>query len=436
MALHPVLFDELTQALKPRAFDALTLRDTRLPAIPNKTHAIIGMRRAGKTSYLHQLMAEARQTIPPERAFYISFDDDRLAGMGMEQLSALFDEYYRRYPDYKQAQTLYCFLDEIQLVTGWERVIRRLMDTENIQIIVSGSSAKMLSREVHTSLRGRGMETIIRPFSFPEFLRHHAAEVTHQRDQWTSAQIGTIEKWFSQYLKIGGFPEAQSLEASVRINLLQSYVDTVLFRDVIERYQLRQIAALRWLTRHCLRNPAGSLSVHRLYLDLRAQGHSVSKDALHDILIHLQDAFLISAVPIATESERQKNSNPRKIYPADHGLVAAFDSSGRSNTGHALECVVYTELSRRKKEISYVKTPNGFEVDFLIRYPGEREELIQVCADIADDKTLEREIRALDDAGLAYPKATKRLLTMYREIPKIKTDVIVQPTYEWLFEGA
>ena len=158
-------------------------------------------------------------------------------------------------------------------------------------------------------------------------------------------------------------------------------MDTVLFRDVVERYAVTQVAALRWVVRQCLRNPAGSFSVHRLHRDLKAQGHGLAKDAVHAMLNHLIDAFLVTAVPLATESERQRNSNPRKLYPADPGLIKAFDASGRSNIGHALEAAVSNELERRGAEVGYVKTRRGLEVDFLARHAAGGEELVQVCAD-------------------------------------------------------
>lgn len=194
--------------------------------------------------------------------------------------------------------------------------MRRVMDSEKVEVVVSGSSARMLSREVHTSLRGRGMETVIRPFSFRELLRHRGEELEQDARRWTAAQRSLVEKRFQQYLLEGGFPEAQGLAPALRIELLQGYVDTVLFRDVVERYGVSQVAALRWLVRQCLRNPAGSFSVHRLHQDLKAQGHGVAKDAVHAMLGHLLDAFLLSAVPLATESERQRNSNPTQARPS------------------------------------------------------------------------------------------------------------------------
>lgn len=437
MALHPVLLEKLNAALRTSPQPRLTTRDARLPALPGKAHAVIGMRRAGKTTFLRQLQAGLRQNLPPERAVYLSFDDDRLSGIDAGQLDALLEEHYRRHPELRGEATVHWFLDEIQLVAGWERFVRRILDTEQVEVVVSGSSARMLSREVHTSLRGRGMETVIHPFSFREFLRHRGEEPDKAPSRWTSAERSRVEKRFREYLREGGFPEAQGLPAGLRVELLQGYVDAVLFRDVVERHGVTQVAALRWLIRQCLRNPAAAFSVHRLHLDLKAQGHGVAKDAVHALFGHLLDAFLIAAVPLATDSERQRNSNPRKVYPVDPGLIGAFDAGGRANIGHALESVVHGELARRKAEIGYVRTHPGFEVDFLARYPGGGVDLIQVCADAGNPGTLARELRALEDAAHSHPRALRRLIVLERERASEQKipGVLVQPAYEWLLAG-
>jgi len=436
MPLHPVLLEKLNVALASGVPSPLTRRDARLPVVPGKVHAVIGMRRAGKTTFLQQLLAERRGDLPPERTVFISFDDDRLADLELDQLGQMLDEYYHLFPELRGREKVYWFLDEIQLVPGWERFVRRVMDSERAEFVVSGSSARMLSREVHTSLRGRGMETIIRPFSFREFLRHRGEEPQIEPARWTSALRSLIEKRFREYLVEGGFPEAQGLAPALRVELLQGYVDTVLFRDVVERYGITQVAALRWLTRQCLRNPARAFSVHRLYLDLKAQGHGVAKDAVHALLGHLLDAFLISTVPIATDSERRRNSNPRKIYPVDPGLIPVFDTSGRSNLGHALETVVMNELERRGAVPGYVKTDDGYEVDFHCRYRTGKIELVQVCADMSNAVTTARKVRALEAAAKLYPKAIRRLLTWSRDIMPAETPagVIVQRVYEWMLE--
>ncbi len=434
MTLHPVLLEKLNTAVAPALPPPLTRREARLPAVAGKVHAVIGMRRAGKTTFLRQLQRERRQAVAPERALFVSFDDDRLANLEVEQLNLLLEEYYRRYSELRGRETVLWLLDEVQLVAGWERFVRRVVDSERVEIVVSGSSARMLSREVHTALRGRGMETVIHPFSFREFLRHRGEEPDKPVAHLTRAERSLVERRFGEYLVEGGFPEAQGLAPPLRVELLQGYVDTVLFRDVVERYAVSQVAALRWLTRQCLRNPAGAFSVHRLYQDLKAQGHGVAKDAVHALLGHLLDAFLIATVPLASESERRRNSNPRKIYPVDPGLIGAFDIGGRGNLGQALETVVFNELTRRKAEVGYVKSREGFEVDFHAHHLAGGEELIQVCAEPSGADTRRRELRALTQAAGDYPRATRRLLVLTHDqvAPASPPGVQVQPAYEWL----
>jgi len=415
MALHPVLQEKLVAGLEPIRLEGLTPRDAQLPAIKNKVHTVLGMRRVGKTTFLRQVQQTQQQALAPERAVYVSFDDDRLADLPLAQLDALLEEYYRMFPRFRGREPVWWFFDEIQVISGWERFVRRLMDTEKATVVVSGSSARLLSREVHTSLRGRGFETILRPFSFREFLRHRHEEPAKPVGRLSAAERSLVEKRLREYLEVGGFPEAQGLEARLRIQLLQNYVDTLLLRDVVERYQVSQVAALRWIARMCLRNPAALLSAHALYRDLKSQGFAVSKDTVHALLGHLVDAFLLTLVPLATDSERRRNANPRKVYLVDPGFIGAFDVSGRTNLGRALETAVLNALACQRAEVGYVKTDEGFEVDFLARIPGEPERLIQVCADPTPPQVLARELRALDSAAQVYPHAERILIVLTQD---------------------
>lgn len=412
----------------------LTRRDATLPPIGGKALAVIGMRRAGKTTYLHQcradLLAAGRS---PNRLIYFNFEDERLAGLAASDLHIIPDTHLRMYPE-PSAEAVTLFLDEIQLVTGWETFVRRLLDTPGYEIFLSGSSAKLLSREIATSMRGRAWEIAIHPFSFAEFLRHHGHKIPSALSNLSAKKAAALDHHFARYLEIGGLPEAQGLNPAHRRQLVQGYIDVLLLRDVIERHHVTNVTALRWLVRRLLSSPAGLFSVTKFSADLKSQGIPVSRDHLYEFLAHLEDAFLLQSVPVATDSEKRRQVNPRKVYPADPALIPVFDRSGKANAGHALESVVFTELQRRRAEIAYVKTANGYEIDFLARYPDGSEELIQVSSSIDDPVTRDREVRALEDAANEHPNAKQLILTMESRIPfpEVPKSILTTPAWAWM----
>lgn len=424
---------KIIDAVDERVPDS-TRRDVHVPAIGNKAIAVIGMRRAGKTTFLWQILQDRlARGVGREGLLYFSFEDERLAGMSVADLDLIVEEYYRLYPEWRAGRRAAFFLDEIQSVTGWEMFARRLLDTERIELFLSGSSARLLSREVATSMRGRAMEALVHPFSLREYLRYFGREPMQPADRLPKAQRSALEKDLRSYLAYGGFPESLGAAARDRAELLRGYVDTTLLRDVIERYSVSNPTALRWMVRHLLANPAGSFSVNKFHGDLRSQNIAVAKDTLHEYLGYLEDAFLIRTVSMWSGSERQRMVNSRKAYPVDMGLIPVFDPTGRANSGHALETAVLLELERRGAQRFYVRTKDGREVDFLARYPDGSEDLIQVCADLDDADTRDREIRALLAAGTEHPGATLRLISLTPEIPRdLPPDIAWQPASEWL----
>ncbi len=399
-----------------------------------KAFAVIGMRRAGKTSYLHQCRADLiKAGRHPSRLLYYNFEDERLADMAAGDLHFIPETHLRLFPE-PASQAITLFLDEIQLVSGWEKFVRRLLDTPGYELFLSGSSAKLLSREIATSMRGRAWEIAIHPFSFREFLRHHGHE--QFADPWplTIKKSGQLDHHFARYLEMGGFPEAQLLDPIYRRQLLKGYVDVLLLRDVIERHHVTNPTALRWLVRRLLSSPAGLFSITKFSADLKSQGIAVARDLLYVLLAHLEDAFLLQSVPIATDSEKRRQVNPRKIYPVDTALIPIFDRSGKLNTGHLLETSVFSELQRRQADVAYVKTPANYEVDFLAKYPDGSQELIQVCAAVDDPDTLHREVRALQDAAKEYPNARQRILTLESRLPfpSVPASIEILPAWQWM----
>lgn len=404
-------------------------------SLPGKATAVIGMRRAGKTTFLHQQRRERHaRGVPLERLPYLSFEDEQLVGLAAKDLGFVLDEYYRRFPALRGQETVTLCLDEIQLVPGWERFVRRTLDTENVELLISGSSAALLSREIATAMRGRAWEVVIHPFSFEEYLRHHAHPISANPKVLTTKQRSTLERAFLDYLTVGGFPEVQGLDAVSRSRVLLDYVDVAILRDIVERHQVSNVVGLRWMVRQLMASAASLFSVEKFYAALKSQGLSISKDTVHQLLAHLEDCFLVRTVWIDADSERRRMVNPRKAYPIDPGLIPVFERGTKKNLGHALETVVLLELERRRMSVTYVRTPEGHEVDFLVRGPAGTTELIQVCADLTSTETGARELRALTEARRAYPEATCRLLTLTRDASTIAAPkhVIVQPAYEWL----
>ena len=273
---------------------ALTRRELRLPRIPGKAIAVIGMRRAGKTCFLWQVLAERQAAgIARDGLLYLSLEDERLAGMAAPDLNLIVEEYYRLNPDWRDRRRAVFFLDEIQVVPGWEAFARRLLDTEQVDLFLCGSSAKLLSREVATSMRGRALEATIFPFSFREYLRHQDREPRQPAARLTKAERSTLDKDVRGYLVTGGFPEAQGLDARDRHELLKGYVDVALLRDVIERHAVSHPIALRWMVRQLLGNAAGNFSINKFYGDLKSQGIAVAKDTLHLIALDIPAAIEI-----------------------------------------------------------------------------------------------------------------------------------------------
>jgi predicted AAA+ superfamily ATPase len=420
----------------------LTRRDIRLPGIRGEAFAVIGVRRCGKTTFLGQCRADRIQAGSPREAqLLVSLEDERLAGMTAANLAWLLDEHVRQFPGLRAtrapagaAVTLY--LDEVQIVSGWEGLVRRLMDGGGTEVFVSGSSARLLSREVGTSLRGRAMEVLVHPFSFRETLRHAGAEPQGPYERLGPAERAALDQRLRGYLEQGGFPEAQGAEARDRAALLAGYVDVVVLRDVIERHAVTNPLALRWIQRQLLANPGGAFSVKKHYDTLRSQGMSVAKDTLHAYLGFLEDAFLVRTVAIHSASERQRMVNPRKAYPVDPGLIALFERTGRTHVGRALETAVLLELERRGYETAYVRTREGSEVDFLAHRAGGPPLLVQACLETEGDETWTRELRALEAAAAEHRGARAWLVTMDAAPPSrpLPRRIWWAPAARWLLE--
>lgn len=362
-----------------------------------------------------------------EDLLYINFEDDRLGELAASDLSKIVEAHFRRNPTGRTRTTTLLF-DEIQVVRGWERFVRRISDSEDVHVCVTGSSAKLLSREIATSLRGRSLATEVFPFGLVEVLVHNHIPTESSPPGRVRSMIEHVAM---NYLHRGGFPEIQAFDEPTRIRVLQDYLDVAILRDLIERHQIANPVALRRFVQQLMNTPAGAFSVHKVHGDLRSQGLSVSKDSLYAWLDHVQDAYVFFAIPIHSHSERARQVNPRKVYAVDPGLVTACARRGTADTGQLLETAVFLELRRATSELAYVRTASGYEVDFVAG-----NELVQASATIADPQTEQREIRALREAMVEQGLRESTIVTLTEEkIVRVGEGVIrVIPWWRWVLE--
>jgi len=371
-------------------------RNYKFPEAKSLIKVAVGMRRSGKTYFLFQTIRKLlSEGLPKSRVLYLNFEDDRILPIDHKAMGKMIDAWYTLYPD-NHNHCCYLFLDEVQNVNGWPVVLRRFLDTKNIQIYVTGSSAKLLSKEIASSLRGRSLAIEILPYSYEEFLVAHHYEFPPK--PFGKKVLDHHRSYLLEYFRIGGFPGIQSMPANEQLETLQNYVETVIFRDIVERHQIANVALLKYFINFLLKNVSSRFSINKFYNDIKSQGHKAAKDTLYSYLAYLEDAFLIFAVPIFTESLRHMQTTPKKIYGIDNGLIAANTFNLSDNIGKLLENQVYLDLRRQGKKIFYYQTSDGYEVDFVTQDLKGKHEILQVAWDATDPLTREREERALRQA--------------------------------------
>jgi uncharacterized protein len=312
-----------------------------------------------------------------------------------------------------------------------------------VHVWLTGSSAKLLSREIASALRGRSIPVEVLPFGFRESLLHAGLPIPEALPPGAQTR-SQLERHLEKHLGQGGFPEIQGVDPNDRQRVLQEYVDVVVLRDVIERHGIEKVEVLRYLMRSLLGSVAQPFSVNKFLNDLKSQGVGVAKDTLHSYLGHLIDAFLVFLVPVHRQSARARQVNPRKAYAIDTGLVHSQSWLGVSARGRILENFVYLELRRRAAEaglqdkIAYYLTEDKREVDFAFpdKEAASGMSLIQVCADMADARTCSREIESLRTAMAESRTSEATVVTLYDEEtrPVPEGTIRVVPAWRWALE--
>ena len=348
--------------------------------------------------------------------------------MAAPDFQYILETYYRKFPALK-AQACFLYLDEVQRIEGWDRFVRRVLDTELLQVWVTGSSFKLSGTEIATSLRGRSLTTEIFPFNFPEFLRFYKVELKSTK-RFGSQIRASLQHMVEMYFTIGGFPEIQTVDDETRRQVLRNYVDVVILRDVIERYAIRNTVAVRALIRHIMAAPATRFSVSKFFNTLKSQGIVCTKNDLYQFLDYLVDAFLVYLVPIHSRSHKVRQVNPKKVYAVDTGLLGVMSFRMTEDRGALLENLVYLHLRRQGKAPEYYVTKSGFEVDFVLTDAAEPQ-LIQVCWSLDSAESRRREFRALREAMQELRLSHGTIVTWMNE-RRADEGVEVIPAWKWL----
>ncbi|MBO4305233.1 MAG: ATP-binding protein [Lentisphaeria bacterium] len=413
----------------------MTRRLTTIPEVPRSATVVLGMRRTGKTFLLYQRMNELLASdVSKDRMLHVNFEDDRLLGMTVEDLRYVPDVYYQMFPE-NRSRLCYFFLDEIQNIEHWEVFVRRMVDTPHVQVYLSGSSAKLLSREVATAMRGRSVEIENFPLSFEEFLIHHNYFKTIPRNI-SSASRSKFQNAVEKFFAIGGMPAVQDVSPVVRAAILQGYVNTVIYKDVIERHEVANTQALKFTIQMVFNNPARQLSVRKIADYLKSQQVSASRETISDYLDWLADAYLLHKVSLCSDSAMKRRTNPDKYYLNDIGIVRAMRIKHALDQGPLLENLVYLQLRRQGFKVEYVITSDGSEVDFIAFHPMRNDyKLLQVCFDMSDRKTFDREVTALRDAADALGVKDRCVVTWDDE-DSLPGNVQVVPIWKFLLDRA
>jgi len=410
----------------------LTLRDLIIPTDISEVITLYGPRRCGKTYLFYQTIQKLQsKKISPERLLYINFEDERILPFHKEDWEILLDAYFELYPESLNKKT-YFFLDEIQETILWDKFVRRQSEKRNFQIFLTGSSSRLFSKEISTSLRGRTISYFLMPFSFREFLAFKDFKIEPHLEY--SPLRHKTKKLFQEYLKFGGFPEIFDKKEPFKTQILQGYFDLLFYKDIVERYKIRNFHMMKGLMRYLLSNFSSLFSLTGYYNFLKSSGQKVGKDTLFEYLSCLEEVNFIKLVPLFDFSLKKQTVNPKKVYCIDTGLINAISFQFSENRGRYLENLAFLELLRKNKEIYYFKDQKGNEIDFLITEKGKPKQLIQVCSDLESPKVREREINSLINAAHQLKIKECMILTedQKTEFAKGKLRIKVLPLWYWL----
>ncbi|OGT46086.1 MAG: hypothetical protein A3E82_08190 [Gammaproteobacteria bacterium RIFCSPHIGHO2_12_FULL_38_11] len=403
------------KVVKPDVSRVLTINlDTML----NNEHIVLltGVRRCGKSTLLQHIRQQHN-----EKHYYLNFEDERLIDFTVDHFQMMMEIFAELFGEEK---TFY--FDEIQNIKGWERFVRRLYE-QGYKIFITGSNAKMLSQEMGTHLTGRYIKIELYPFSFCEFLDFKGVKINVQHA--TTAVKAKLNNLIKQYITVGGFPQYVKDEM---LEYLQALYESILYRDIISRYKLPSETAIRQLAFYFASNVGKEIT----YNSLKKQLNLGCANTAAEYCQYLENCYLFFLVKRFSYSLKQQSNSPKKVYAIDSGLAHAIGFRSSQDAGRMLENIVFIELKRRNFEIYYHHEKK--ECDFVVCKKNKIQALIQVCFDLGDLETKEREINGIIDAMQTYKIKQGTIITLTEademivtvDAKKYRIDIV--PIWLWL----
>ena len=377
---------------------------------------IKGIRRSGKsTLMLNQIKRLLKDGIESKNILFVNLEDPRfinhLSVALLEQIKEVYLEYLD--PDEKP----YVFLDEVQNVPHWEKWVNKEYELKLSKIILSGSNSSMLSSEIASTLSGRYLAVDVYPLSFKEYVDFKGLGIRTPLDQ-VNNKIA-LNRELENYIKFGAFPKVLEYDEVDRRELLTSYKNTILLKDIVARYKLNAFKVLEEIAAFLLSNSGISISTNKL-----KNNFNISYDMAHAYVEYLTKAYMIFEINKFDYSLKKQNANDKKYYSVDLGLSNIMRVPNLQTRGNDLETIVFLELLRRGYKVYYYKTSGDLECDFIGQKEQEIKMLIQVISSLKDEKTKKRELQS-------FAKTKKEL--KLKNVPCIV--IAEDPSSEVVYEG-
>ncbi len=351
----------------------------------NLIKVVTGIRRSGKSVFSFQLLNKKKYA-------YINFDDERLVGLKPADLNMILEAFYQLYGDFK-----YIFLDEIQNIEGWELFVNRLK-RQGFNVVVTGSNAKLLSKELATHLTGRYIGIEIFPFSFREFLTFENFDMTNN-DLYSTRKKSLLIKKLREYITHGGFPEAIK-DKELSKSYLPTLYSTILTKDVISRYKINYVTTLKEISNYLISNFSKYITFNKIKNNYNLKSPHTSKKYVS----YLEESYLFFLLDKFSFKYKEVTASPKKVYAVDTGIINVMAFASSENFGRLMENLIAIELLRKKafnplSEIYYWKDYQQKEVDFVLKKGPKVEQLIQAAYVSSPDEIDKREYVALTKAS-------------------------------------